>query len=227
MFIRKRLTYANVAATLALVFAMSGGAFAASHYIITSTKQISPKVIKHLKGKRGKRGKRGKPGPIGQTGATGPQGKEGLAGKEGPPGKEGKEGPPGKNGAGTPLFFKAEPGTGPTTIAMLDGAEIVAECSTGPITHLVLHATAAHGIYHGQYDVSGTATEVYADNLEVGAELDMLGGGSDYEGWFSYVGPSGHITTGIFGDDTGGSHSGDCLIWGNTETSSTGTTGGA
>jgi hypothetical protein len=43
---RRRLTYANVAATLALVFSMSGGALAASHYLIKSTKQISPKVLK-------------------------------------------------------------------------------------------------------------------------------------------------------------------------------------
>jgi hypothetical protein len=35
--IRKRLTYANVAMTLALVFAMTGGAYAAKHYLITST----------------------------------------------------------------------------------------------------------------------------------------------------------------------------------------------
>ena len=43
------MTYANVAATLALVFAMSGGAPAANHYLITSTNQISPKVLKELK----------------------------------------------------------------------------------------------------------------------------------------------------------------------------------
>ena len=43
---RGRLSYANVAMTLALVFAMSGGAYAASKYVITSTKQISPKVLK-------------------------------------------------------------------------------------------------------------------------------------------------------------------------------------
>ncbi len=43
---RKRLTYANVTATLALVFSMSGGALAASHYLIKSTKQISPKVLR-------------------------------------------------------------------------------------------------------------------------------------------------------------------------------------
>lgn len=80
----KRLTYANVAATLALVFSMSGGAIAASKYLITSTKQISPKVIKKLKGKAGPAGL---PGPVGKEG---PAGKEGVAGKEGKEGKAGQ-----------------------------------------------------------------------------------------------------------------------------------------
>jgi hypothetical protein len=86
MFIRKRLTYANVVATLALLFAMSGGALAASKYLITSTKQISPKVVKQLKGNAG---------PAGNTGPSGPAGKEGQTGKTGEPGKEGKAGAPG------------------------------------------------------------------------------------------------------------------------------------
>jgi hypothetical protein len=43
---RKHLTYANVTATLALVFAMTGGAMAANHYLVTKTSQISPKVLK-------------------------------------------------------------------------------------------------------------------------------------------------------------------------------------
>jgi hypothetical protein len=43
---RKHLTYANVTATLALVFAMSGGAFAAKHYLVSSTSQINPKVLR-------------------------------------------------------------------------------------------------------------------------------------------------------------------------------------
>ncbi len=77
---RKRITYANVAATLALVFAMSGGALAAKHYLITSTKQISPKVLKKLKGNTGKAGVAGSPGAAGKEG---PQGKEGASGKAG------------------------------------------------------------------------------------------------------------------------------------------------
>src|ERR1700756_1520265 len=82
---RRRFSYANVAATLALVLSMSGGALAANHYLIHSTKQISPKVLKKLKGRTGKTGK------TGATGKEGPQGKEGV-GKEGPKGPEGVSG---------------------------------------------------------------------------------------------------------------------------------------
>jgi hypothetical protein len=85
----KSLSYANVAATLALVFAMSGGALAANHYLITSTHQISPKVLKKLKGRTGRTGKTGKTGLSGATGLTGATGKEGPRGNEGPQGKEG------------------------------------------------------------------------------------------------------------------------------------------
>lgn len=86
---RRRLSYANVVATLALVFAMSGGALAANHYLINSTKQINPKVLKKLKGSTGKTGAAG---ATGATGPQGPTGKEGSPGKEGNVGKEGKEG---------------------------------------------------------------------------------------------------------------------------------------
>ena len=75
---KRHVSYANVVATLALVFAMSGGALAAKHYLVSSTKQISPKVLKKLKGKTGKTGKTGATGPAGPQGAAGPQGKEGT-----------------------------------------------------------------------------------------------------------------------------------------------------
>jgi len=76
---RRHLNYANVVATLALVFAMSGGALAAKHYLINSTKQINPKVLKKLKGNTGKTGAAG---AIGATGKEGPPGKEGAPGKD-------------------------------------------------------------------------------------------------------------------------------------------------
>ncbi len=108
--IRRRLTYANVAVSLALVFAMSGGAYAAGRYVITSTRQISPKVLKALKGANGKAGASGVQGPAGPAGPTGLQG---AAGARGENGAAGKEGPPGKNGEngknGTTSFTETLP----------------------------------------------------------------------------------------------------------------------
>ncbi len=84
---RRHFNYANVVATFALVFAMSGGALAAKHYLISSTKQIKPSVLKQLKGNTGKAG------PAGPAGSTGPAGHTGATGLTGPPGKEGPAGP--------------------------------------------------------------------------------------------------------------------------------------
>jgi hypothetical protein len=88
---RRHLNYANVIATLALVFAMSGGALAAKHYLITSTKQIKPSVLKSLKGNAGKTGATGPAGAAGAAGKEGPQGKEGAKGEQGSPGVSGYE----------------------------------------------------------------------------------------------------------------------------------------
>ncbi len=74
----RRLTYANVAATLALFLAVGGGtALAARHYLIVSTSQVKPNVLRALRGNRGYRGYRG------YTGAAGPAGATGLAGPTG------------------------------------------------------------------------------------------------------------------------------------------------
>lgn len=81
--IRSRLTYANITATFALVFAMSGGALAATHYLLNSTKQINPKVFKALKGQTGVAGPKGSQGAAGTPGAQGPEGKAGANGANG------------------------------------------------------------------------------------------------------------------------------------------------
>lgn len=97
--IRKRFTYANVAMTLALVFAITGGAYAASKYVITSTKQIKPSVLAQLKGKNGQNGTPGTPGPAGPVGPAGPKGETGTAGAKGDTGQEGGVGRVGPTGA--------------------------------------------------------------------------------------------------------------------------------
>jgi Collagen triple helix repeat (20 copies) len=107
--IRKRLTYANVAMTLALVFAMSGGAYAAKHYLITSTKQISPKVLKQLKGAKGATGAAGAAGAAGAQGAQGLKGETGK-GEKGEKGEKGDKGETGTAGTnGTTGFTKTLP----------------------------------------------------------------------------------------------------------------------
>jgi hypothetical protein len=113
----RRLNYANVTATLALFFAMSGGALAAKHYLINSTKQFNPKVLKALKGNAG---------ATGATGATGAAGKEGPQGKEGAAGKGGPEGHPGPG-----IKWALVKGDGKSIIAQSGGISIASHFTGG------------------------------------------------------------------------------------------------
>ena len=79
----------NLVAWLALFVALGGTSMAASHYVITSTKQIKPSVLKKLKGNSGPAGPRG---AQGLTGLPGPQGAAGLQGAKGMPGARGEAG---------------------------------------------------------------------------------------------------------------------------------------
>ncbi|MGA2471798.1 MAG: hypothetical protein ABSG64_14045 [Solirubrobacteraceae bacterium] len=73
---RPRLSTGTVVATVALFFALGGTAWAAHHYLITSTKQIKPSVLNSLKGKAG---------PVGPTGLQGIQGIQGAQGPSADP----------------------------------------------------------------------------------------------------------------------------------------------
>jgi hypothetical protein len=117
------------------VFALGGTAVAAKHYLITSTGQIKPSVLKQLKGNVGPRGPQGIQGELGPRGIAGPQGAQGFAGAAGAPGanavgvtgNEGEEGlkgatgeagptgPAGANGTNGAIGARGETGaTGPS-----------------------------------------------------------------------------------------------------------------
>jgi hypothetical protein len=151
--IRKRLTWANVAMTLALVFAMSGGAYAAKRYLITSTKQISPKVLKTLQGKAGPAGAPGTQGPVGATG------------KDGAPGSPGEKGAPGESvamKAAAATECKKEGG-----VAFTVGGKTAAACNgkEGKTGESVTNTALAKGDAHCE---------------EGGAELKVGGGTPTY-----------------------------------------------
>ncbi len=93
---KRHLNYANVAATLALVFAMSGGAMATVH---------------SLRGPRGPQGVQGKTGPQGERGEAlpGPKGLPGVEGYRGPAGVSNVPGPTGPKGERGELGSPGEP----------------------------------------------------------------------------------------------------------------------
>lgn len=100
---------------LALALAVTGGAWAGSKYLITSSSQVKPgsltgvnvknhslglselsrSVTAGLHGSRGRRGPAGPAGPAGPVGPTGPAGPKGDQGVQGPKGDKGDTGPQG------------------------------------------------------------------------------------------------------------------------------------
>lgn len=140
--LRSRLTYANVIATVAMVFAMTGGAYAASKILITSTKQIKPNVLAQLKGKAGPAGAAGAQGPAGPAGPQGPAGANGKDGAPGAAGGQGPAGPTGPQGApGTTGFTETLP-KGQTEKGAWAFAGPGLELETEPGTFLTLNETA-------------------------------------------------------------------------------------
>jgi hypothetical protein len=101
--LRNRFGIPGVISVIALVFAMFGGAYAASN---TSG---GGKATASAKGKKGPRGPKGATGPAGPAGAQGPAGPAGAKGDAGAAGTNGTSGAPGA------------PGTSVTNTALVKG----------------------------------------------------------------------------------------------------------
>jgi hypothetical protein len=91
--LRTRFGIPGVISVIALVFAMFGGAYAASN------SSNNGKATASAKAKKGPRGPKGATGPAGPAGAQGPAGAKGDAGANGSNGAAGATGPTGAKGA--------------------------------------------------------------------------------------------------------------------------------
>ena len=145
----RQLTYANVAATLALFVALGGSATAAAlingqnirngsitanklkDHTLTATKFAAHQLPV---GPPGAKGDAGTPGAKGDTGSPGPQGAPGLTGSAGSPGITGPQGPMGATGPqGTTGATGPQGTTGPSGPSGTGNASEVSHQSGSPV----------------------------------------------------------------------------------------------
>ena len=109
----RRLSYANVVATLALFIALGGGAYAIATLPKNSVTTIQVKngslLAKDFKKGQLKAGPRGPAGPAGATGAKGAKGDPGAAGAAGAAGAPGTAGTPGAAGTAKAYAYISGP----------------------------------------------------------------------------------------------------------------------
>jgi Collagen triple helix repeat (20 copies) len=112
--IRRHVSPATVMAFVALIFAMTGGAFAVTNHGggsgAKASASMTASAAKKYKSKAGARGPAGPKGATGATGATGPAGPAGPAGLMGPAGGTGPQGSAGTNGTNGENGKQGEPG---------------------------------------------------------------------------------------------------------------------
>jgi hypothetical protein len=139
----------GIAAIAALVgvLAITSGAFAAHHYLITSSSQIkdgavslsdlAPGARKALYGGNGAKGETGPAGPQGPKGDVGLQGPKGDPGATGAPGAQGQKGPDGVSGyeVRTWRYSKDDDNSdmGPGYVGVGGGAIATVACSPGKV----------------------------------------------------------------------------------------------
>jgi hypothetical protein len=110
---RFRPTYSNVVATLALFFALAGGAWAATQLpkeSVGSTQLAKGAVTPAKLSDQAKKGFTGARGEAGAQGALGPRGNEGQRGENGAAGATGPQGIRGATGATGATGSRGEPG---------------------------------------------------------------------------------------------------------------------
>jgi hypothetical protein len=134
----------TVIAALVAVLTVTSGAFAAHHYLITSSSQIKDGSValpdlssSARKALQGQKGSTGATGPQGQTGAQGPKGDRGANGPQGPKGDPGAPGAHGVSGyeVRTWRYSKDDDNSdaGPDYVGVGSGAIATVACSDGKV----------------------------------------------------------------------------------------------
>jgi Collagen triple helix repeat (20 copies) len=184
------ISYANVTATLALVFAMSGGAYAALMptrggvvYACYQKNNGNLRVRNQTAGcghharplAWNLRGPTGPAGPIGATGATGktgPTGKTGATGKTGTTGKTGATGAPGTSVTATALGAgNGSCPNGGSSFTSVSGTTYACNAAVATAFASVTATATASAARNVSAVAAGTGTGVYCLKLGISASV--------------------------------------------------------
>jgi hypothetical protein len=190
--LRRHLTYANVAASLALFLALGGAAYAATQLPKNSvgTNQIRREAVTAGKIARKTRNQlRGERGPAGPAGATGKTGKTGAKGATGARGAQGNTGAPGADGTGPAFEAFAKPAS-PTQFKFTAATQVVG-LSLGPGQYATssdvvvksasaTEATTVSCVILGGGEAAATIPAGGAETLSLGVNRGLGGAGSSF-----------------------------------------------
>jgi hypothetical protein len=207
---RRRVGYSHVAATLAVFFALAGSALAASHYLITSTKQISPSVLRAIVRAAAAKGAPGMPGTTGPSGPAGAAGAAGVAGPAGDAGAAGRAGPTGATGPMGPAAqtLAVYEGVGDTS-ASIGAIPVDVEClqngSSGtPYIYLESTETASSGTVSAEWTTTNNSNSYqdYFDSYFVGSSPSQIATNTNLGTPYTYAMGNALLSTGPVGAAT-------------------------
>jgi hypothetical protein len=158
--LRTRFGIPGVISVMALVFAMFGGAYAASN--------SSGGGKATAKAKKGPRGPKGATGPAGPAGAQGPAGPAGAKGDPGPKGDAGSPGAAGKSVSATPIDFGE-----PDKCEERGGVEVKQE-GAGSGTEICNGAEGSPWTDGGTLPPGATETGVYSRFVAKASEAEQI-----------------------------------------------------
>jgi hypothetical protein len=224
-----------IVAIVAIVFALTGSAFAARTLLTGKDIQdgsitkadLAPTAVASAKGKRGPRGPRGHTGPAGKQGEQGPQGDPGLIGIQGERGPQGAVGPDGPAGTVGSTGAKGAKGDkGDTGDPGLDGApgpvgQAIAgnQVGTADLTGVPLAITSTgptdsstEGADVSNGGVTLTAGVQYLVHVSVSFVDPAAADAADLEYGVGRLFLSGSPLDGVTGDPNGGFADGDTTV---------------